>query len=94
MDQILPDAVPHGGYAFAPSLASPPTSMNMETINKLSSVDKDLAILTADNQGSTTLVGSSDAGASKAVGHKRDDSMQIDDIDMPRMQQRSMKPEI
>ena len=82
MDQILPDTVPHGGHAFAPSLASLPSSMNMETIDKLTSVDKDLAILTADNQGSTMLVGSSDAGALKAVGHKGDDSMQIDDVNV------------
>ena len=47
-------------------------------IDKLS-VDKDLAILIADNQGSTTLVGSSDTGASKVVGHKGDDLMWIDD---------------
>ena len=65
MDQILPDDVLHSGHAFAPSLTSPPASMNMGTINKLSSVDKDLAILIADNQGSTMLVGSSDAGASQ-----------------------------
>ena len=83
MDQILPDTVPCGGHAFAPSLASPPTLMNMETIDKLTSVDKDSAILTADNQGSTTLVGSSNAGALKAVGHKGDnDLMQIDDINV------------
>ena len=80
--EILLDAVPRGGHAFAPSLASPPASMNMETIDKLSSVDKDSAILTADNQGSTMLVGSSDAGALKAVGHKGDDSMQIDDVNV------------
>ena len=65
MDQILPDTVPCGGHAFAPSLASPPALMNMDAINKLLSVDKDLAILIADNQGSTMLVGSSDAGASQ-----------------------------
>ena len=83
MDQILPDAVPCGSHASEPSFASPPTLMNMDTINKLSSVDNDSATLIADNQGSTTLVSRSDAGASQAVGHKGDDdSMQIDDVDV------------
>ena len=81
MDQILPDAVPHGGHAFTPSLTSPPTLINMDTIDRLASVDKDSATLIADDQGST-LVGSSNAGASKAVGHKGDDSTQIDDVDV------------
>ena len=83
MDQILPDTVPCGGHAFAPSLASPPALVNMDTIDKLMSVDKNLATLIADNQGSTTLVSSSSAGALKAVGHKGDDdSMQIDDVNV------------
>ena len=55
--------------------------MNIDTIDKLSSVDKDSATVIADNQGSTMLVGSSNAGASKAVGYEGDDnSMQIDDV--------------
>ena len=78
MDQILPDAVPCGGHVYAPSLTSPSASMNMDTINKLLSVDKGSATLIADNHGSTTL-SSSDAGALKAVGHKGDNLMQIDD---------------
>ena len=59
---------------------SPPVSINMDMINKLSSMAKDSATLEADNQDSTTLVSSSDTGALKAVSDKDNNSMQIDDI--------------
>ena len=65
---------------FTLSLASPPVSINMDMINKLSSMDKDSATFVANNQGSTTLVSSSDTGALKAVSDKDNYPMQIDDI--------------
>ena len=80
MDQVLPDTVLHGHQVFTLSLASPPVSINMDMINKLSSMDKDSATFVANNQGSTTLVSSSDTGALKAVSDKDNNSMHNDDI--------------
>ena len=50
----------------------------MDMINKLSSMAKDSATFVANNQGSTTLVSSSDTGALKAVSDKDNNSMQIE----------------
>ena len=70
MDQLFPDTVLHGHQVFTLSLASPSVSINMYMTNKLSCIDKDSATLVANNQGSTTLVSSSDTGALKAVSDK------------------------
>ena len=79
MDQVLLDTVLHGHQVFTLSLEVA-SLLNMDMINKLSSMAKDSATFVANNQGSTTLVSSSDTGALKAVSDKDNNSMQIDDI--------------
>ena len=79
MDQVLLDTVLHGHQVFTLSLEVA-SLLNMDMINKLSSMAKDSATFVANNQGSTTLVSSSDMGALKAVSDKDNNSMQIDDI--------------